>query len=42
MSRWGFLLPSYIDHRQFVDGTLFVADEFRYTDFKEVLPERRR
>ena len=30
MSEWGFLLPSRIDHRQYVDGGLFVVDDFRY------------
>ncbi|HYP08396.1 MAG TPA: hypothetical protein VER03_19335, partial [Bryobacteraceae bacterium] len=42
MSQWGFLLPSAIDHRQFVDGSLFVIDEFRYEGFKEVLSARPR
>jgi hypothetical protein len=42
MSRWVFLLPSRIVHRQFVDGTVYVIDEFLYSDFKEVLPDRRR
>lgn len=40
MTEWGFLLPSRIDHRQFVDGSLFVIDEFRYENFKEVLKAR--
>jgi hypothetical protein len=40
MSEWGFLLPSRIDHRQFVDGGLFVVDDFRYDKFKEVLKGR--
>ena len=42
MSRWGFLLPLRIDHQQFVDGELFVADEFTYTDFREVISGRPR
>jgi hypothetical protein len=42
MSEWGFLLPSRIDHRQFVDGSLFVVDDFRYDKFKEMLKGRPR
>lgn len=42
MTEWGFLLPARIDHRQFVDGGLFVIDEFRYDKFREVIPLRRR
>jgi hypothetical protein len=41
MSEWGFLLPSHIDHRQFVDRELFVIDDFRYEGFKEILKGRR-
>jgi hypothetical protein len=42
MTEWGLLLPDRIDHRQFVDGALFVVDEFFYEKFKEVLPARQR
>jgi hypothetical protein len=42
MSRWGFLLPSRIDHKQFVDGDLFVADDFTYKGFREVVAGRPR
>ena len=42
MSRWGFLLPSRIDHKQYVDGDLFVADDFTYKDFREVISGRPR
>jgi hypothetical protein len=42
MTEWGFLLPQRIDHRQFVDGSLFVIDDFRYDKFKEVLKGRTR
>ena len=42
MSEWGFLLPSRIDHRQFVDETLFVLDQFTYDNFKEILKGRPR
>ena len=42
MSRWGFLLPSRIDHKQYVDGELFVADDFTYKDFREVISGRPR
>jgi hypothetical protein len=42
MSRWGFLLPLRIDHQQFVNEELFVADEFTYTDFREVISGRPR
>ena len=42
MTEWGFLMPSRIDHRQFVDGALFVVDDFRYDRFKEVLKGKPR
>jgi hypothetical protein len=42
MSRWGLLLPSKIDHRQFVDKQPFVIDEFTYSDFKQSQPGRLR
>ena len=37
-SSWGLLLPSHIDHRQYVDLQLFVIDEFFYTAFKQTIP----
>jgi hypothetical protein len=42
MSRWGLLLPSRIDHKQYVDGDLFVANDFTYKDFREVISGRPR
>lgn len=42
MSRWGMLLPSHIDHRQYVDKRIFVVDEFSYDKFKEVISGRMR
>jgi hypothetical protein len=41
-SKFGFLLPSKIVHQQFVGRTLYVTDEFEYTQFREVLPKVRR
>lgn len=41
-SRWGLLLPSQINHRQFVDTQLFVTDEFTYTGFKQTIPGKLR
>ncbi len=42
MSQWGLLLPSKIEHKQFVDKQTFVIDEFTYSDFKQVQPGRMR
>jgi hypothetical protein len=42
MSRWGLLLPTRIDHRQFTGNKLFVVDEFRYKEFKQVQPGKIR
>ena len=41
-SSWGLLLPSHIDHRQYVDQQLFVIDEFFYTAFKQTIPGKLR
>jgi hypothetical protein len=41
-SSWGLLLPSHIDHRQYVDQELFVIDEFFYTAFKQTIPGKLR
>ena len=41
-SSWGLLLPSHIDHRQYVDLQLFVIDEFFYTAFKQTIPGKLR
>jgi hypothetical protein len=41
-SRWGLLLPSRIDHRQYVDQQLFVIDQFFYSDFKQTVPGKLR
>lgn len=41
-SRWGLLLPARIDHKQYVDGKLFVTDEFSYANFKQVQPGKVR
>ena len=42
IDQWGLLLPSKIEHRQFVDKQTFVIDEFTYSDFKQVQPGRMR
>jgi hypothetical protein len=42
LSRWGLLLPSRINHRQFVDKQLFVTDEFTYSEFKQTIPGKLR
>jgi hypothetical protein len=39
MSSLGFVLPLHIVHQQFVGGTLYVTDDFTYTNFREVLPK---
>jgi hypothetical protein len=38
MSEWNVLLPSRIDHKQYVDAQLFVIDQFTYTKFKQTNP----
>jgi hypothetical protein len=42
ISRWGILLPSRINHRQFVDKQLFVTDDFTYSEFKQTIPGKLR
>jgi hypothetical protein len=37
-SDFGCLLPVHITHQQFVDGELFVFDDFVYSDYKQVVP----
>lgn len=37
MNQSGLLLPSRIDHSQFVDKQLFVIDRFTYTGFKQTV-----
>lgn len=41
-SKFGYLLPTRIVHQQFIGPTLYVTDEFTYSDFREVLPRGRR
>ena len=42
MSRWGLLLPARINHRQYVDKSVFVIDEFAYRDFRMTAPGKLR
>lgn len=41
-SEWDILLPARVEHRQFVDKQLFVADQFTYSDFKQTQPGKLR
>jgi hypothetical protein len=41
-SRWGLILPSRVDHRQYVDQQLFVIDQFFYTKFEQTVPGKLR
>lgn len=41
-SKFGFLLPSKIVHKQYVGPTLYVTDEFEYSEFREILRGVRR
>ena len=42
LSHWGILLPARINHQQFVDGQLFVTDDFTYSGFKQTIPGKLR
>ena len=42
MTSHGILLPRSVTHQQFVDGNLIVTDQYRYSDFKEIIPTSPR